>query len=200
MDFLDDDFTPFEGGSESDSDAVLVRTGNPVPIRLDRHDHDLTPSDYACLGTFVGDRLIARRIVPDEAVDKILSLDLFDDPVNLALAAREEDPGLKCHLFAMVPLPVDEVGMAGEQADQEEPWKASVPSSNYEQAVAGEDEDEESGPSVGLLFLGEVVRFEDDRKHPADLPREAADVLRTVLTGKLSSATEKAIDRLLEEI
>lgn len=197
MDFLSDNPTPFDEGPDptAGGDAVLVRTGVPVQLRMDETEHHLTPRGHTCLGTYLGDRLIARRIVPEELVGQILALDLLDEPVNLALAAREEDPGLKCHLFAMVEIP--EGGL--EPDEEEAPWKASVPSSNYERAVA-DDESSGSSPSVGLLFLGEVVRFENDRRHPDDLPREAADVLRTVLKGKLSSATEKAIERLLDEI
>ena len=67
--------------------------------------------------------------MPTEAIDRLLALGLFDTPVPLGLFAYEEEPGLQCRLFALVPS-----GMLEQAAHVDEPWKASVPS--YEDRLA----------------------------------------------------------------
>jgi hypothetical protein len=51
------------------------------------------------------------------------------------------------------------------------------------------------------VLLGHIVRFDQDRKHPDDLAREAVDILQRVVTGApLSDAAAKAIDDLLDSL
>ncbi|MFB6240911.1 MAG: hypothetical protein ABEJ46_05045, partial [Gemmatimonadota bacterium] len=89
---------------------------------------------------------------------------------------READPGLQGKLLALTPLP-DDVGPEAAGGDEPD-WKESVPSSSYEQEVAGggagaagpgaagaPDEDER----LAAVFLGKIIRFEKDRKHPDNL-------------------------------
>lgn len=175
--------------------AVFITTAQPVDLSVTRIEDERAP-DGAALGAFIDGRLVARSAMPAEAIDRLLALGLFDTPVPLGLFAYEEEPGLQCRLFALVPS-----GMLEEAAHADEPWKASVPS--YEDRVArgGDDDDEEDGPSLETILLGHIVRFAGDRKHPDDLAAEAVDILHKILTGgPLADANSKAIDDLLDSL
>ena len=82
--------------------AVFVSTAIPVPLDVAPLDDERAP-EGSVLGTFIGARLIARCAMPREAIDQLMSLRLFDQPVPLALLAVEEDPGIQARLFALVP-------------------------------------------------------------------------------------------------
>ena len=200
-----DDADAEDGDEEEDGDedddgepqrpAVFITTAQPVDLSVTRIEDERAP-EGAALGAFIDGRLVARSAMPAEAIDRLLALGLFDTPVPLGLFAYEEEPGLQCRLFALVPS-----GMLEEAAHADEPWKASVPS--YEDRVArgGDDEDEEDGPSLETILLGHIVRFAGDRKHPDDLAAEAVDILHKILTGgPLADANSKAIDDLLDSL
>jgi hypothetical protein len=187
--FPDDDA---DDGDDAPPHAVLVSTAAPVPITVSRIDDERAP-EGACLGTFIGERLVARCAYPPEAIEHLVDLRLFAEPVPLALFAYEEEPGLQCRLFALVPS-----GTIAEASQADEPWKASVPS--YEESLKAH-EDDEDGPHLETILLGHIVRFAADRKHPDDLAAEAVDVLHKILTGgTLSDANAKAIDDLLDNL
>jgi len=187
----------FGAGDETPPQAVFVSTAAPVPITVTRIDDERAP-EGACLGTFIGERLVARCAYPPEAIDHLVELHLFEEPVPLALFAYEEEPGLQCRLFALVPS-----AKLAEAEHADEPWKASVPS--YERSLAAADEEDEESENGGddavtaeTILLGNIVRFAKDRRHADDLAAEAVDVLTKIITGgPLSDANEKAIDDLL---
>ncbi len=199
---LDGDDAEGDEDEEGDDDgpqrpAVFITTAQPVAIRVDRLDDERAP-DGSVLGAYIGDRLVARSAMEPEAIDRLLGLGLFQQPVPLGLFAYEEEPGLQCRLFALVPS-----GTFSEAAHADEPWKASVPS--YEESLksggGGDDEDEDDGPQLETILLGHIVRFTADRKHPDDLAAEAVDVLHKILTGgTLSDASSRAIDDLLDNL
>lgn len=195
MDLYHGDGTPpFEGepGEGFDGDGVLVRTASKVSIELREIRHDLTPEDCVCLGSFLHGNLIARCVVEKDTAGQFLDMDLLEEPVHLALLAQEEEPGLQAKLLALTPVSDDaRRGMGGES---DEPWKESVPGSGYEEAVAGHEPGEDG--QVAAIFLGQIIRFEEDRKHPENLAMEAADVLRNVVKGSVSDM----VDRLLEDV
>jgi hypothetical protein len=190
-----DDGAPDDGAPDDGDDltpqAVFVSTATPIPITVSRIDDERAP-EGTCLGTFIGERLIARCAYPPEAIDHLVELHLFEEPVPLALFAYEEEPGLQCRLFALVPS-----AKLSEAEHADEPWKASVPS--YEQSLAGDDDEAESdGTTTETILLGNIVRFAKDRRHADDLAAEAVDVLQKIITGgPLSDASSKAIDDLL---
>lgn len=208
----DDRYEPFADGDDSDDDedddfedddddededdgpqrpAVFITTSQAVPLDVQRIDDERAP-DGVALGAYIGGRLVARSAMPGEAIDRLLALGLFAEPVPLGLFAYEEEPGLQCRLFALVPS-----GKLSEAAHADEPWKASVPS--YEERLATSDD--EDGPSLETVLLGHIVRFAGDRKHPDDLAAEAVDVLHKILTGgPLTDANSKAIDDLLNNL
>lgn len=194
----EDEFDTEDDAGEDDEDAqrpaVFITTSQPVPLEVQRIEDERAP-EGAALGAFIGGRLVARSAMPAEAIDRLIALELFNEPVPLGLFAYEEEPGLQCRLFALVPS-----GAISEAAHADEPWKASVPS--YEDRLAqGDEDDDADGPSLETILLGHIVRFEADRKHPGDLAAEAVDVLHKILTGgPLTDASSKAIDDLLNNL
>lgn len=187
-----------EDDDEEDEDgpqrpAVFITTAQPVSIRVDRLEDERAP-EGTVLGAYIGDRLVARSAMEPEAIDRLLGLGLFQQPVPLGLFAYEEEPGLQCRLFALVPS-----GSLTDASQADEPWKASVPS--YEDAMRASDDEDDEGPHLETILLGHIVRFAADRKHPDDLAAEAVDVLHKILTGgALSDANSKAIDDLLDNL
>jgi hypothetical protein len=172
-------------------------------VRLAPVDDERAPEDMTCIGSFLGPKLVARCVVPPDAAAFLLERGLFDQPVRLALAAREEPPGLQCRLFALVDIPGDV--LSGEE-EESSPWAESVPGASYDRTVSGEDdasapvsgeEDADEGERQAAVFLGQIVRFEKDRRHPGDLALETMDVLRTIVQGEVSEVVDKVLEDLL---
>lgn len=172
---------------------VLVGTASAVQLDVRPIEHHLTPEGAICIGTFHEGRPIGRCAIPSESVEDFLEMDLFDSPVSLALNVREGGPGVEGSLLALVPM-----DRAREENEDEgdEPWRASVPGAAYD---AGNDDESEptddDGQLVGI-FLGEVVRFEEDRKSDDSLLREAADMLAGVIRGQVGSVVDRVIEDL----
>lgn len=176
--------------------AVLAATDRPIPIEVREIDDDRVPDGMRCLGTFLESRLVARCVVPPGAAAYFEKHAVFEQPRQLVLAAREEDPGLQCELYAIVPMPREPLDDA-EEGD-EEPWAQSVPSSGYERAVAetqGDSADTER--PMAAVLLGSIVRFQRDRKHPESLPLETIDVLAKIVSGRVVEAVDKVLEDLL---
>lgn len=175
------------------SDLVLAATDRPLPLAVRRIDDERVPEGMVGLATYLAERLIARCAVLPEVVEFLEARDTFADPVQLVLAAREEPPGLQCRLFAVVDVVIEETASGGEGA---EPWTASVPKFELEDVPAAADGDDEEPPQ-GMFFLGQIVRFAKDRRHPDNLGLEAADVLRKLIEGQTSEVVDRALDDLL---
>lgn len=199
---------PFGNDDAGDDErpAVFVTTTTAIPISVERMEDERAP-DGVCLGAYIGERLVARCAMPDDAIQHLLRLDLFADPVTLALFAYEEEPGLQCRLFALVP-----PDKLKDTDSADEPWKESVPS--YEQSLSTDDgasdpdnalfgDPDETGERTRMetVLLGHIVRFESDRKHADDLAAEAVDILQKIIVGgPLDEADTKAIDDLLDSL
>jgi len=194
---MPDDFAPLQDGGEPGRPAaVLAATDRPVAIDVREIEDDRVPPGMACLGTFLDDKMVARCVVPPGAVSYFEKHGVFAEPRQLVLAAREEDPGLQCELYAVVPLPPEP--MEEEDENDVEPWAASVASSSYERAVAENELEEESGDRpMAAVLLGSIVRFQKDRKHPDSLPLETMDVLAKIVSGKVVEAVDKVLEDLL---
>ncbi len=169
---------------------VFVTTQDPVSLRVAEIKDWRTPDGMICMGTFLEDRPqpIARSAVPDDMVSDLEASGAFGNPVRLALAAVEENPGLQCRLFAL--LPAEHFQEA--ESEPEEPWAASVPS--FEDGIREEIPEN----AVVPLLLGHIVRFQRDRKHADDLAMEAGDVLQTILDKEFR--TTEVVDKLLEDL
>lgn len=186
----DNELTGSGGNGGHSTPVAFVSTQQSIQLRINEVDDDRTPEGMVCMGTFFRKRLIARSIVPPEALSELESQDVFSSPVRLGLAAVEQDPGLQCRLYALLP-----ASQFQEEDDAEEPWMASVPrfEDSYRDA-AGDAHEEEIVP----LLLGHIVRFKRDRRHPEDLAAEAADVLRAILSDE--RPLTNVIDKILEDL
>lgn len=178
-------------GSGPERPLAVAATDRPILLAMRPLEDDRAPEGMAILGSYLGPRLVARCVVPPEAAAFLLERGLFERPVRLALAAREADPGLQCQLYALVDIRPE---MLEGDDEPEAPWAASVPGSGYEAAVEGPQDDEDRQAAV---FLGQIIRFAKDRKHPGDLALETMDVLRTIVEGEVSEVVDKVLEDLL---
>jgi hypothetical protein len=192
----DDLFESMDENAEPERPAaVLAATDRPVPIEVREIADDRVPEGMSCLGTFLDSKLVARCVVPPGAAAYFDKHAVFGQPRQLVLAAREEDPGLQCELYAIVPLPPEPMR---DDEDEPEPWAASVPSSQYERVVAEDRETTDGGDRpMAAVLLGSIVRFQKDRKHPDSLPLETMDVLAKIVSGRVVEAVDKVLEDLL---
>lgn len=183
---------PEPAPGDSPSPAAIAATEHPVQITVGLLQDDRIPDGMVCMGSYRNGRLIARAVLPPEAWQQIEEYAVFEDPVQIVLVAREAPPGLQCQLYAMVTMP-------DTDDDDEEPWSASVPGSSYESVVEQEEDEEEDAddPAVAPIPLGNIVRYDKDRVHPASLPLEAVDVLRRIIDGETSEVVDRALADLL---
>lgn len=181
---------PNQGGTPSP--AAIAATEHPVQITVGLIEDERVPAGMVCMGSYRNGRLVARAVLPPEAWNQISEFGIFDQPVQIVLVARAAPPGLQCQLYAMVPLPDDD-------DEQEEPWSASVPGSDYEASIeeAAEEDEPAGDPTVAPIPLGNIVRYERDRVHPESLPLEAVDVLRRIIDGDTSEVVDRALSDLL---
>lgn len=177
------------GPGDTPSPAAIAATESAVQITVGLLQDDRVPEGMVCMGSYRNGRLIARAVMPPEAWGQIEAYEVFAEPVQIVLVAREATPGLQCQLYAMVPLPDD------EDEDESEPWSTSVPGSSYESSI--EEGDEEDDPAVTPIPLGNIVRYARDRVHPESLPLEAVDVLRRIIDGETSEVVDRALADLL---
>jgi len=193
----DDGLEPFNEEPRGNRPAaVLAATDRPVPIEVREIPDDRVPEGMSCLGTFLESKLVARCVVPPGAAEYFEKHAVFGQPRQLVLAAREEEPGLQCELYAIVPLPPEP--MHDEDDGEPEPWAASVPSSQYERVVAENDQQQSGGERpMAAVLLGSIVRFQKDRKHPESLPLETMDVLAKIVSGRVVEAVDKVLEDLL---
>jgi len=176
-------------GESEEHERVLVGTASPIQLEVRPIEHHLTPSGAVCIGTFHEGRPIGRCAIPSDSVQDFLEMELFRTPVSVALNVRKGGPGVEGSLLALVPVERTE----GDE-DDEEPWRSSLPSAAYD---AGMDEDSSDRHLVGI-FLGEVVRFDSDRRSGDSLLREAADMLAGVIRGQVGSVVDRVIEDLTE--
>ncbi|NUO65637.1 MAG: hypothetical protein HOQ11_09945 [Gemmatimonadaceae bacterium] len=192
-----------EGGDDDDDEddaedeeedlpasTVFVATATPLEVSVGPLPDDRAP-DGVCLASRIDGRLVARCAMPGESIERLVALKLFEEPVLVGLLAFEGEPGIQGRLVALVP-----AARLTEGSEEDEPWKASVPSFEEEQREANEE-----GGGLAAILLGHIVRFDRDRKHPEDLAQEAVDILQRVVAGApMSDAAAKAIDDLLDSL
>lgn len=173
--------------------AVLAATDAPVPLLIEEMSDERVPEGMSCLGTFLDGKLVARCAVPPGTVAYFERYGVFGAPRQLVLAAREEDPGLRCELYAIVPMPPVPL----ESEEEQEPW--SVSSSSYEEAVAAQQQSGNEGEErpMAAILLGHIVRFQRDRKYPESLPLETVDVLAKIVSGRVVEVIDKVLEELL---
>lgn len=193
--YFGDMLPPPRDEDQSQHEHVLVGTAAPIQLEVHPIEHHLTPDGAICIGTFHDGRAIGRCAIPSDSVDDFLEMDLFEEPVSLALNVRLGGPGVEGSLLALVPMERSEE--AAE--DEDEPWRASVPGSAYDADSPAEDEDEAGSSQLVGIFLGEIVRFENDRRNSDSLLREAADMLAGVIRGQVGTLVDRVIEELTEQ-
>lgn len=192
---LDDAASPIE---------IRVVTPMPVPLRLAAIEREETRAGERAYATYLAgegatDKPIAINSLPEELVASLLASTLFKEPRHLMASLHEEDGGLKGLVSALVPQDeVERWAREHQEAGDAEPWRASVPETpSFESGPAGEDDDEEATPVVPIP-LGVVVRFPENRRHPDDVVREAADLIASLLGGAGMDAKQKKVENLLD--
>lgn len=180
-------------------DQLIVVT-HPDPIRLDVRpiDHARTPDGAVALAYYYGGSLVARGVVPPDAVDAIRRL--LRSPVSVALAATEDDDGnIDGRVCLILPLDSEVLNDVDEEEEGDnEPWRASVPQLPAE--LGGEAPADEERPKLALLPIGHVVRSNIDRGHPENMAADVREMLENLVSGKGQDAVQKAIDDLLNSI
>ncbi len=180
--------------------VALVVADEPLALEVVVLEDERTPAGMVCMGTRLAGRLVARSVVDPEMVTFLVEHEVFATPAKLVLAAQEAPPGLQCRLFAIVDL--SDAAEDDDEGEDDEPWAASVPSSDFDRGYRGEepDADEEGegdGAHEAAILLGHIVRFERDRRHPDSIALEAADVLASIVDGKVSEVVDKVLEDLL---
>lgn len=177
----------------------LAMTEEPVRLAIRPIADERVPEGLTGLAAYLGDRVIARAAVDPELPAFIARHRLFDQPVPLALAAVIEPPGLQCRLFAIVALSPEataELEQGDDDEEEETPWAASVPGAGYEEAAHAEERASGEGRQAAF-FLGQIVRFDRDRRYPDDLVKETVDVLSQIVQGEVTEVVDKILDQLL---
>jgi len=178
---------------------IIVTHPEPIPLEARQIDHEAVPEGGIGVGYYFHGSLVARSVVAPESMEAIHSI--LSRPVSVALAATVDDHGNIDGRVCVV-LPVDgAVGAHYEsEAEEDEPWKASVPPPPFE--VEPDSEEEFDGPDsrFALLPIGNVVRSARDRNHPDDAAGDAREMLQNLLAGRAKDAVAKAIDDLLRSI
>ena len=177
----------------------LVVVTHPQPLRLEARAlaHESTPEGSVALAYFHNERLVARGIVANDAVEAITSL--LKAPVALALAASEDDEhNIEARVCLVLPVDPDELQQLvdEDEGEPDEPWKASVPPPPFESEQAN-DSDEQA--RLALLPIGNVVRGARDRHHD-DVAGDAREMLDNLVAGRAKGAVDKAIDDLLDSL
>lgn len=179
---------------EEPVDEFVVVT-YPEPIRIETRpiEHFSVPDGAVGLGYYHDGHLIARGVVAPDSVEAINGL--LDEPVSLALAATEDaDGNIDARVCLVLPMEGSQDG--GDEEEEKEPWKASVPPPPNE-VEEGEDEDEDGEPRVALLPIGNIVRSIADRNHPEEVEVDVWEMLDNLVRGQAQDAAQKAIDDLL---
>lgn len=182
--------------------TVVVASAMPLKLRTRPVEHPSIPDGAVGLGTYIENRLLGRQAMKEETIPAYVTL--LSVPRRLAYVAYgKEDGAVEGQLAALVkPSEIAELGgrpldsgQGGREED--EPWKASVPSYDPSEGdipdPAGKGSDDDH---VALLPLGLVVRMSQRRVHPDDLAAEAADVLRTVV----NEGSVEIVDQFLDTI
>lgn len=176
---------PWNSEDTDGDDRVMVLTAERISLDVHPVASDRVEEGQICLGAHFQERLLARSAVDEDDAD--LLLELLRVPAQVGLLAEEENDGVEANLVAL--LPHSEVrGILREVELEEEPWKASLESADYEE--------ERQGERPVMVPLGRVVRIPQKRVSPGDLKEEAEDMLRSIMT----RGGQEVVDQLLDTI
>lgn len=195
------------GSAEAGGRHVFMASRQKLPLRGEVAHEGPVPEGSLPVDVFrrdSGARLGQFAGEPD-SLDRLR--ELLDRPRRVGLGCQAEAPGLVGHLVVLIPASdlQDLFGDAGGAEPVGEPppeaWRSSLPEPPDLGGEGGEEtatEPEGAGESMryGALHLGNIVRFESDRKHRNDFVAEVRDLFRTALEGDLPSIAERLMDEL----
>ena len=172
---------------------VIVTHAEALSLQLDVIEHEDTPEGHTAVVYLHNGHAVARGVIAQDAYAALATL--LQNPVMLALAAKEDDEGNIDGRVCLV-LPVgDGAGTETEEAP-DEPWKSSVPPPSFETEASEETGREQD---LALLPIGNVVRSASNRNYTA-LADDAREMLQNLLAGLGKDAVAKAIDDLLDSL
>lgn len=169
---------------------VIVTHTEPLSLQLEAIEHEEAPPGQAAVAYTLHGSPVARGVIAEDALPALRSL--LDNPVLVALAAKEDDGGNIDGRVCLV-LPVGDEARREEEEPEDEPWRSSVPAPAFETGSADREDPEND---LALLPIGNVVRSAANRNHP-NLADDAREMLANLLAGRAKDAVAKAIDDLL---
>lgn len=175
----------------------LVVVTYPEPISIEARPVDTVdaPDGSVALGYYHEGHVVARGVVAEDALEAINGL--LASPVSLALAAMEDEEGnIDARVCLVLPVDAEELRQADDEDGTDEPWKSSLPAPPQFGQEWTEDGEDEDGPRLALLPIGNAVRGARDRRHE-DVAGDAKEMLENLLAGRGRDAVSKAIDDLL---
>jgi len=181
---------------ENPDGNLQVGPTQPLPLRFRLGSADRIPEGAVLMETLLEGRTIARGVVDAKGGEALSGRGEVTAP--LLLQAEEHDGEIRGRILALFPMPEDQVQdiLRADEEDDDEPWKASVPSFEDE----SKREIPEGAIPMAAVLLGNVRRFAADRQHPDDPQAEAASLFQAILAGAGKDADQKAIDDLLDSI
>ncbi len=181
--------TPMEPLPESPPPMAMVTTTESHRLRVEVLEAEPSPPGAVWMGSFVRGRLIARCAVHPGTVASLRRVEALTRPVRLAIQALQLSHGLHCRLVAIAPMD----RRAFEEAD---PWLAGLV--RGEQMLWGLVGGRQVSPGEECWIpLGYQTRLEEDRRFPADLEREAHDLLVQLLE---EEPAEQVVEWFLAEL
>lgn len=197
------------GSAESGGRHVFMASRQKLPLRGEVAREGPVPDGALPVDVFRRDSgaRLGQFAAEPESMDRLK--ELLDRPRRIGLGCQPEAPGLIGHLVVLIPASdlQDLFGGSGPGGGGEsigeprEEWRASVPEppdlGGPDAGEAGDGaESSEEGMRYGALHLGNVVRFDADRKHRDDFVAEVRDLFRSALEGDLPSVAERLMDEL----
>jgi len=176
---------PWLPDGNGDDGRVMVLTAERIALDVHPVKSDRIGEGQVCLGAHFRDKLLARSAVEEEEARFLV--ELMKVPAQVGLLAEEENDGVQGSLVAL--LPHGEVRHILRKMElEEEPWKESLESSEYEE--------EKASDRPVMVPLGAVVRIPQKRVSPDNLREEAEDMLRSIMT----RGGQEVVDQLLDTI
>lgn len=201
------------GSKEAGGRHVFMASRQKLPLRCEVAREGPVPEGSLPVDVFRRDNgaRLGQFAAEPQSVDRLE--ELLDPARRVGLGCQAEAPGLVGHLVILIPAS-DLQGLfggaegPGAAGGAEESWRSSLPEppdlggdlpdgpSPDEAATEPGAEEPEEGMRYGALHLGNVVRFDADRKHRDDFVAEVRDLFRTALEGDLPSVAERLMDEL----
>ena len=198
------------GSKEAGGRHVFMASRQKLPLRCEVAREGPVPDGSLPVDVFRRDNgaRLGQFAAEPRSLDRLEQL--LDPARRVGLGCQAEPPGLVGHLVILIPAS-DLQGLFGDGqgpgGDAEASWRSSLPeppdlggdlpgAAPEEASSEPGDEEPEEGMRYGALHLGNVVRFDADRKHRDDFVAEVRDLFRTALEGDLPSVAERLMDEL----